>query len=393
MVSESLTRSRTAPEKARDWLDRMTANPATESVRVGDAWGCVLRSDVVADVNLPPTHLAAINGYALQARASAGASEYNPLPLRLRSGDAAGPVGPDEAISITSGDPLPAGTDTVVACDEAEARNSVLELYHPLAEGQFVVHAGEELAAGQCVLASGHQLRPEDLNLLSQLGLSRLDVVRRPQVRLLMVAAPERDTNSIMLEALLKRDGAASIFTCHAPDPAALRQALSDTDCDLILVCGGSGDGANDFSAAALEEAGEVELHGIAMSPGETAALGRIADVPVVMLPGAPLACLYTYEWLAGRAVRRLAGQSGEWPYGLRRARLGRKVASSLGRLEFCRVQVRGEWAHPSAVAEQRLLSSAVRADGFVPVPSASEGWAQGTEVIVWMQTPFPSQE
>ncbi len=392
-MPESLTRSRTAPEKARDWLDHMTANPATESVRVRDACGRVLRSDVFADANLPPAQLAATDGYALQARASAGASEYNPLPVRVRSGDAADPVGPDEAVLVVSGDPLPAGTDTVVTCDEAELRNTVLELYHPLAEGQYVIHAGEELAGGQRVLASGHQLRPEDLNLLSQLGLSRLDVVRRPQVRLLIVAAPEHDTNSVMLEALLKRDGAGSIFTCHAPDPEVLRKELTDVDCELILVCGGSGDGANDFCAAVLDEVGEVEIHGIAMSPGETTALGRIADVPVVLLPGAPLACLYAYEWLAGRAVRRLAGQPGGWPYGLRRARLGRKVASSLGRLEFCRVQVRGEWAHPAAIAEQRLLSSAVRADGFVPVPSASEGWAEGTEVIVWMQTSFPSQE
>ncbi len=392
-MSESLTRSRASPDKARDWLDNMTANPATGTVPVSDACGCVLRGDLFAEANLPPTHIAATNGYALQARASAGASEYNPLPLRLRSGAEAGPVGPDEAVAVISGDTIPDGADTVVTCDEAELRNDGLELYHPLAEGQYVVHAGAEVTDGQRVFASGHQLRPEDLNLLSQLGLTRLDVVRRPRVRLLMVAAPERDANGIMLEALLKRDGAASIATLHTPDHAALRNALTEADCELILICGGSGDGANDFSAAALAEAGELEFHGIAMSPGETTALGRTANAPVALLPGAPLPCLYAYEWFAGRAVRRLAGQSGDWPYGLRRARLSRKVASSLGRLEFCRVQIRGDLAHPSAIAEQRLLSSAVRADGFVPVPHTSEGWPEATEVIVWMQTPFPSQE
>lgn len=103
----------------------------------------------------------------------------------------------------------------------------------------------------------------------------------------------------------------------------------------------------------------------------------------MILLPGAPLACLCAYELLAGRAVRRLAGDGGDWPYVVRHATLQSKVASRLGRLEFCRVRLEGDRAVPLAVSEGRLLASAVAADGFVIIPMHSEGYPEGTEVEV----------
>jgi molybdopterin molybdotransferase len=186
---------------------------------------------------------------------------------------------------------------------------------------------------------------------------------------------------------LLQRDG-AELEACDAvADAEALGPRLREPGADLILVCGGSGDGANDYGAATLARCGRMEFGGIAMNPGETTRLGRVGSALVMLLPGAPLACLYAYEWFAGRAVRRLAGGSGEWPYGTRRALLSRKVASTLGRLEFCRVRLDGDRAEPLAVSDGRLLSSAVRADGFVPVPPSSEGHPEQTEVTVWLHT------
>ena len=152
-----------------------------------------------------------------------------------------------------------------------------------------------------------------------------------------------------------------------------------------MLVAGRSGTGADDDSVAALAAVGRVDAHGLAIAPGGTAGLGRIGNVPVVLLPGEPLACLAAYELLAGRAVRRLAGLPPELPHRRRRLRLTTKIAAQIGTTELWLVRHDGEGIAPLAPPDRAALAMTAAAIGFVLVPAGSEGYQAGSELEVYL--------
>ena len=157
---------------------------------------------------------------------------------------------------------------------------------------------------------------------------------------------------------------------------------------DVVLVSGGSSVGAEDHAPGLLAEAGELAVHGIAMRPSSPAGFGRIGATFVFLLPGNPVSCLCAYDFFAGRALRRLGGRPAGWPHRMRTARLKRKIASAVGRVDYCRVRLAGDEAEPLALSGASILSSTTQADGFVIVPAASEGCAAGTAVTVYLYEP-----
>ena len=188
-----------------------------------------------------------------------------------------------------------------------------------------------------------------------------------------------------MLAALIERDGGTVVDRRRIErDRAALRDAVRAPGADIILVAGGTGPGAGDEAAAALAEAGELVIRGVALRPGETAGAGRVSGVPVFLLPGTPAACLWAYELLAGPAVRCLAGRSAELPFAAREMLLSRKIVSEIGMTDVCPVRCTkdGE-VEPLAPFAEAGLVAAAQGDGFVIVPEASEGYRQGAPVTV----------
>ena len=167
----------------------------------------------------------------------------------------------------------------------------------------------------------------------------------------------------------------------------AIREALLEPGADVALVIGGTGPGSDDHSAAALGEAGELAIHGVALLPGETTGLGRIGrKIPVVLLPGPPAACLWSYELFAGRAIRRLGGRGADLPYRSREIIAARKIVSSLGMTEICPVRCgTGDTVEPLPSFTETGLMAAVSAAGFVIVPQGSEGYPQGARVTVYL--------
>lgn len=383
-VSDLRAGSLAQPSDALAWVDAGCVALDTELVSPVEAFGRILGAPIYAIGNHPAHATAALDGFALHAAATLGASDYNPLPLNLQS-NFAGAMGNDAAMPIALGQTLPAGADAVLPTEEAGLRGTILDVFRPIAVGANLVRAGDEAIDGAVVLDTGNRLRAQDIALLALIGTEHVAVIQRPRVRLLMTRTPAGDIDTILLSALLRRDGAQFEAAARAHDGDSLCDALAlaTVDSDLILVCGASGLGDNDFAVDSVARAGVLDMHGVAINPGATTALGRADNVPVIVLPGSPLACLYAYEWIAGRAVRRLAGSRNDWPYPKRRARLTRKIASTLGVQEFCRVRLHGNDAEPLTVTDGRLLASAVRADGFVIVPVHSEGYAENTEVTV----------
>jgi molybdopterin molybdotransferase len=309
-----------------------------------------------------------------------------------------GQVRPGQAVRIMTGAPLPNGADAVLPAEEASEINGLLQVSDAVPPGRHVGRRGEDIAPGTVVLRAGRLLRPQDLGVLASLGASPVRVVRRPTVGILVTgdellpcgSRPEGfrivDSNSVMLEALVRRDGGLPQTAPLVPDThEAVREALRRADTDVILVSGGSSVGQEDHAPRVLAELGELTHHGVALRPASPTGLGFLGGRPVFLLPGNPVSCLCAYDLFAGPAVRRLAGRSPDLPYRSCTLPLARKLVSAVGRVDYVRVLVREGQVEPLATSGASILSSTTRADGFVIVPRDSEGQAAGEVVQVYL--------
>jgi molybdopterin molybdotransferase len=390
-------------EAALAWLDAQSHSLSSEVVPVSAAAGRVAAASVVSEVDVPGFDRATMDGYAVAAGSTEGAAPYNRLPLTV-IGDALpgqpfqGSLAAGQAVRIMTGAPMPPGADAVLPAEWAEAAGAAALALAPVTPGKHVGRVGEDVVRGTVLFEPGRVLRPQDLGVLSSIGVSEVCVTRRPRVRLAitgneLLPSGSRpyghriaDANGPMLSALVARDGGLVDFPgLVADEPDAVRDALH-ADADVVVVSGGSSVGIEDLAPALVARHGELPIHGIAMRPSSPTGLGRIDHRLVFLLPGNPVSCLCGYDFFAGRAIRALGGRSRSWPYRAVHARLARKISSPIGRLDYARVRLTdGGAVEPLAVGGASVLSSTTRADGFVIVPADSEGFAPGSDVKVWL--------
>jgi len=383
------------------WLDRHAVALPGELIAVEAATGRVLASEVVASLDVPAFDRAAMDGYAVHGEETTGAGEYNPLAFRvvgraLPGRPFEGAVGSGQAVSIMTGAPLPAGADAVVPAEYVREIPQGIEVAMAFGPGKHVGRVGEDIRRGSAVLGALRRLRPQDVGVLASLGLDEVAVIRRPGVRIVVtgneVVAPGApkgaheiyDANSAMLHGLVARDG--GVLESHlrtGDDVQRIHEAMTAPGADVVLVSGGSSVGTEDHAPRLLAQAGELAVHGVAMRPSSPAGFGHIGDTLVFLLPGNPVSCLCAYDFFAGRAIRLLGGLGTRWSYRSVRAVVARKIASAIGRVDYCRVRLRDGQAEPLALSGASVLSSTTRADGFVVVPAESEGHAVGSEVEV----------
>lgn len=371
-------------EEALAWIDANTAPLASEDVPLASAPGRILARPVAALAALPPFDRAAGHGLAVRARDTIGASIYNPLSFALAvPGEALQVAG---AMRIEAGDPLPGGADAILPLDHASLVPAAgrCDIVEPAIAGNLVERAGSHAPAGAVLLPAGRRLRAVDIGLMAVAGHAALPVIRRPVLHILIACPPSiGDADGPMLQVLAARDGAiATEIVPVGRDRAKLLAALGGSGADIILVAGGTGEGADDLAAAALAAAGELALHGLALEPGRSAGMGRLAAGPLVfLLPGAPVACLWAYELLAGRAVRRMGRGSAALPFPGVTLRLQRKIVSRIGVTEICPLRVVGREAAPVASFAEAGLVIAAEADGFALIPEGSEGFPEGAMI------------
>jgi len=285
----------------------------------------------------------------------------------------------------------------VLPAEEAEIEGELIHVIGAVPARKHIGPRGEDIRAGDRLLSRGRCLRPQDVGLLSSVGVGRVTVIRRPAVRIVVTGdellpsgtAPDGtrvcDANGPMLEALVRRDGGDPINPGIVPDkPAAVAQAMQDA-ADVILVSGGSSVGQEDHAPRLLAEHGTLAVHGIAMRPSSPAGMGTLGNRLVILLPGNPVSCLCAYEFFGGRAIRALGGRSRRWPHPARTLPLRRKLVSAVGRVDYARVALVDGQVEPIAVSGASLLSSTTRADGFVIVAADSEGFGPGEDVEVML--------
>ncbi|MEX1080415.1 MAG: molybdopterin-binding protein [Halofilum sp. (in: g-proteobacteria)] len=353
-------------------LARCTAIAETERVAIEQASGRRLGEACTTAGPYPARAVATTDGLAVNSAEGVGASPYNPLPA---SG----------VTAVEPGDALPAGSDAVAPWEEVTAEDGGWMLLGEVDAGQGVCRAGQLLGAGDTALEAGRVLGAGDLALLGALGgRDTICVYRRPVVTMIF-AASERDVAHRLLWALLAADGAA-IGHRAATTADALAEALSDAAArsDLVLVVGGTGEGRAGIAPQALERAGRLDAHGLALRPGRAAGLGVVVECPVVLVPAEPLAALTVGELLLGPALRLMAGGE-EWPHRIISAPLARKAVSALGEFGYVRAAFDGERIQPRPSGTDLDLPLLARTDGFVLIAAESEGHAPGAEVTLYL--------
>lgn len=395
-------------EDTRDAILAAVPRLPVVEVPLDDAVGLVLAEDVVAPEPVPPFANSAMDGYALRAVDTAGASAEAPVRLTVVDELAAGrapeiAVGPGEAIRIMTGAPMPEGADAVVMVERTTRDGDTAVLVQAAANpGDHVRLPGGDLEAGQTVFPAGTVIGPVHVGVLASVGAHEVSVVRRVRVGVLSTGdelvergalAPGqiRDSNRPMLVALARAAGAEVVDLGLARDDEDLIVAVLEdafARCDAVLTSGGVSMGEYDYVKAALDRFGALEWRQVAIKPAKPLAFGVVQGVPVFGLPGNPVSSLVSFELFARPALRSMMGYAE-----CRRPEVVARAAHGFGRRPDGKVhldRVRVRWDGDGYVAastgrqESNVLSATAAANGLAFVPDG-DGLAEGDPVTVML--------
>lgn len=390
-----------------------------EEISISAALGRVLAFDITSGESLPDFDRSTMDGYAVRSADTFGAAESRPALLNVVGEIPMGAM-PDrgiakgEAMKIATGGALPRGADAVVMFEHTQSVDQQsIEAVKPVAPHEHVIQSGDDIKKGETILFKGHRMRPQDMAALASVGITRIKVFAKPKIGIIstgneIVPADSipargriRDSNSFNLEGLIVQYGGVPVKKGIIPDEySRLRETLASaiSDCDVVLMTGGSSVGTADLTAKVVNDFGlpGVLVHGVSIKPGKPliAGLIRSADrqVPVFGLPGHPAAVSICFEIFVKPVLLRMTGEipdpalAGVPLYRSVKARLARSIASGPGREEHVRVVLEkrddGLWARPIFGASG-LISTLVKAVGTVIVPVNKIGIEAGEEVEV----------
>jgi molybdopterin molybdotransferase len=378
-----------------------------QTVPLEAAWGRVPASGILAREALPGFDRCTVDGYAVRASDTFGASEAIPAYLQVtgtvRMGTSAeGSVAADAAVAVATGAMLPPGADAVVMIEHTqEAMPGTIEVVRPVAPGEGIVRRDEDARPGAPLARAGRPLRPQDLAMLAAAGVTEVEVHASPRVTIIATGdeicppdTPElpaghvRDALSVSIGALVREAGGAPCAAGIVPDDRPLlEQTLKDAvrDSDVVVICAGSSVGARDQTAAAVAvlPRSEIWCHGLAIKPGKPTLLAHSDGIPIIGLPGNPRSALVVFRLIGMPVVRRVGGWTVEPHPGSLHARLARDLPSAAGRVDVVQVRISGQEAEP-VFGPSALLSVLTAADGYTIVPEDATGLPAGTEVEVF---------
>jgi molybdopterin biosynthesis enzyme len=345
-------------------IDAMVGAVAPRRIATASAVGHVLAEDVIGVTAVPAGARALRDGFAVAADATSDASAYAPIPLT-----------PPRRVEV--GGALPDDADAIAPLDIIVERDGQFAAIAPVVPGDGVLSAGADIGAGTMLRRAGSLVRAADAAALAAAGIADV-AVRAPRI---CVAAARPGHDAVVAAAVeLIASAIAAAGGVVRRSTGELATALADKDADAIIVIGGSGRGRNDASVRALAAAGHVEVHGVALTPGETAAFGMTDQRPVLIAPGRLDAALAVWLTLGRKMLARLAGRMEE-PAGST-AVLTRKHASPLGFSEVVPVCASGGKVEPIASGYWPLRAM-VEANGWILVPAESEGYPAGADVVL----------
>ena len=382
------------------------------TVSLDEALGRICAEDILSPENLPPYPRSTMDGYAVRAKDTFGASEKLPAYLEV-SGEifmgefpAKGPQ-PGACYAIATGGILPPGTDSVVMLEHTVAiDDSMIEVTQSVATGINVIDVGEDIGLDEILLPAGHLIRPQDIGLLSGVGLVSIEVFRRVRVGIIstgdeIVSSTEnpppgkiRDMNSVSLAAQVRNLNARPTFYGIATDDEESLTGMvqeAKAASDIVLLSGSSSVGVRDLGEKVIENMGSpgILVHGVTVKPGKPVIIARSDDTMIYGLPGHPVSAAVAFDLFVHPAISHLSGitDNGLPRYRTIKARLMRNLNSASGRTDFIRVQVKiltGKQpeAYP-ILGKSGALSTMVKAHGFIEIAEKLQGLKDGEIVEV----------
>jgi putative molybdopterin biosynthesis protein len=387
-----------ADQATRRFRQHLDLSPlGNESVTLAASLGRVLAHDVAAPIDVPPFDRSGVDGFAIRAADSTGATETAPRQLMLnREVIACGhvpqiEVAPGTATALATGGVIPRGADAVVMLENTELlddeQSPSIEIRRATAPGQFISYAGSDIARGETLLRKGTVIGSREIGMLAACGIAHVDVVRRPKVAVLSTGdelVPVSDTlrpagiydsnGAIVAAAVTEAGGESVVYGAFPDDEAALGDAMQRALAgnDMLILSGGTSKGAGDLSHRIVSSLGKpgILVHGVALKPGKPLCLAVADGKPVVVLPGFPTSAIFTFHTFVAPVIRALAGLPEEHARKVS-ARIPMRIPSELGRKEFALVALvqdeDGMIAFPSAKGSGSVTAFS-QADGFVEI-------------------------
>ena len=385
-----------------------------ESVDIRHACGRVLAEQIISRENIPGFNRSTMDGYALKARDTYGASESLPAYFEI-AGEIRMAENPSfhlssgQAARISTGGMLPDGADAVVMLEYSENISpTMIEINRPVAPWENILREDEDIKKNELLLQKGHCLRPPDIGLLAALGWPKVSVYRKLIIAIIstgdeiipIYSQPKpgqvRDINSYTLGAAIEQSGGIPYSLGIIPDDEKilereLHKCLYEKEIDLILISGGSSVGTRDYTLKVLNRLGPpgILVHGVALKPGKPTIISLIQNKPFIGLPGHPVSAMMVFESIIRKIISDLKGEVS--PVGERKtidALLDSNVFSDAGREEYIRVSLHNKngrlWAIP-VLGKSGMISSLSRADGYITIGLNQEGLYQGKKVTVTM--------
>jgi molybdopterin molybdotransferase len=372
----------------------------TERVPIDEALGRVLAGPVRVEIDVPHFAKAAMDGFAVRAQDTFGASDTSPLKLRIVGHVTPGQVtdraiGPGECVEISTGAPMPRGADATVMVENTETEDDEVVVYKTVAPGQYLIKIGSDVTAGSNLFGSGQELAPRHLGVLAAAGVNEVEVRRNPRIALMSTGneilapgeplAPGKiyNINSTTLGHAFRA------FGCQVHDlgvikdePEAVRKAISSAlaEADIVMLSGGSSLGRGDFVPDIMRELGTLLFHGIAVKPGKPTALAVAGSKLIFGMPGYPTSALSNYYILLEPVLEKMTGRKVRKSYTT--AKMERKVLSTVGRYQFLPVRLQEGLAVPVMRGSSSITTLAI-ADGFVEIEENVEVVKKGATVTV----------
>jgi molybdopterin molybdotransferase len=392
---------------AQQWVDAQPVKCGCETISIDSASDRLLFADITSEVDVPRFRRAMMDGFAVSAAQTAGASSQSPVMLevigeqmpgqQLDNAAARQAFDGAKAIHITTGAAMPEGFDSVVPVEFTQLIGNMVACETTTSPGKHVGQVGEDIRAGELVYRAGQLLRPQDIGIIASIGIDSVDVMRRPTVNIIvtgneLVPAGTKvvgnrivDSNGPMLKSIVERDCGVPIMSGIIPDdPQKIFEAM-DRDADMVLVVGGSSAGHEDFAPHIVQQHGQLVHHGVAMRPSSPTGMGYFKDKLVFLIPGNPVSCLCAYDFFAGRKIRQLSRGNPSWPYRQCRGILKQKLVSAIGRTDYARVRFDGEMIYPMAIGGASVLTTVSKSDGFVVIEAQCEGFPAGKEISLFL--------
>jgi len=391
---ERIFKERMSVGLAKDkFLETIVPITRTEEISIRECPGRVLATHTIAPRNVPHFRRSAMDGYAMRAADTLGASPLNPVMLQLSD-----VVEEGTCARVGTGQHMPEGADAVMMIEDTVSMGDMIEIRAQLHPGKNVGDIGEDIRKNEILFNKGHLLRACDAGVLASLGIREVKVYCKPVVAIIPVgddlvplsytelppAGKSMESNSLMIGLYVEQWGGISKYHDIVPeDTVQIQQAIEENlAADMLIISGGTSVGEKDFVPGVLASMGKLPVHGVGLSPGKPTALGMINDKPVVCMPGYPAAGLVAL-FVFGRPALRKVANAPYVPSIIVKAQLSSKITSREGYLSYARVILDGNTAHPLMTAGAGILSSIAKSQGFVIIPEHVEGYEKESEVDV----------